>query len=244
MNDRPASPLPEDNRAALRRVIRASRKAALATLMAEGGAPYASLVTVAVDHDLSPILLMSTLADHTRNLEADPRASLLFDGSDGHANPQTGPRVTVVGRAFRNPDPRLAARFLARHPAARLYAGFADFTFWKLAIDSVHFVGGFARAVWFQGTLGLPAGAADAVTAAEPSVIEHMNADHADAIDRMATHWCGVTGSGWRLTGVDPDGCDLARGEEEFARLPFESVAADANGVRKRLIALSRVASG
>lgn len=220
--------------------MRACRKASLATLM--DGGPYASLVTVALDHDLSPLLLLSGLADHTRNLDADPRASLLFDGTDGHPNPQTGPRVTIVGTMARDPDPRLVQRFLARHPAARLYAGFGDFAVWRLAVERAHFVGGFARAVWFDFPLGLPAGAAAAVAAAEPSVIEHMNADHADAVDRMAARWCGGAGTGWRLTGVDPDGCDLARGDDEFARLPFDAVATSAEDVRDRLIALSRVA--
>ncbi|TAN67708.1 MAG: pyridoxamine 5'-phosphate oxidase family protein, partial [Magnetospirillum sp.] len=95
MNDQAApdesgTGLPANNRLALRRVARGQRKAALATSL--DGRPYVSLVTVAFDHDLSPVLLLSRLADHTRNLLADPRAALLLDGTQGHANPQTGPR--------------------------------------------------------------------------------------------------------------------------------------------------------
>src|SRR5207245_5935335 len=99
-----------------RRLIRATDKASLATLL--DGAPYASLVLVAVDHDASPILLLSALAEHTRNLAADNRVALLFDGSAGLDEPLSGPRVTVLGRAEATDQPRLTQRFLARHPSA------------------------------------------------------------------------------------------------------------------------------
>ena len=210
--------LPADNRRALRGIIRACRKAALATLMPNcGGAPYASLVSVMVDHDLAPVLLLSGIADHSRNIAADPRISLLFDGSDGHPNPQTGPRVTLMGIAEPCQDPRLHHRFLARHPAAAQYAGFGDFSFWRIKPERVHFVGGFGRAVWFDTPFGL-----DSVTAlaeAETSILDHMNTDHSQAVDLLAG---GATGcSGWRMIGIDPDGCDFALGDETFSRLAF-----------------------
>ncbi len=214
--------LPADNRLALRRVIRACRKATLATLLADpAGAPYASLVTVAVDHDLAPILLLSGLADHTRNLAADPRVSLLFDGTAGHANPQTGPRATLMGVAERSTDPRLRARFLAHHPAAAQYAGFGDFGVYRVRPDRAHFVGGFARAVWFEAPFGLDGAAAAALAEAEGGILAHMNADHADALGRMAGKLGGEAEPGWRMIGIDPDGCDLARGDVVL-RQPFE----------------------
>lgn len=155
------NPLPENNRLALRQVARGCRKAGLATLL--DGAPYASLATTVLDHDLAPILLLSSLADHTRNLMADSRVSLLLDGTDGHPNPQTGPRVSLTGRAERRDgDGRLKARFLAAHPGAALYAGFADFAIWRVIPERAHFVGGFGRAVWFDAPFGLD----PAVTAA------------------------------------------------------------------------------
>ena len=162
--------LPDDNKHALRQVVRSCVKATLCTLLAEDGAPYGSLVTLALDHDLSPILLLSGLSDHTRNLAADPRVSLLFDGTEGHPNPQTGPRVTVMGRAERSDDPRLRARFLARHPAAALYAGFADFGIWRVEALRVHFVGGFGRAVWFSTPFGLNLDLAAALADGEAEV--------------------------------------------------------------------------
>lgn len=228
--------LPSDNRLALRRVARACRKAALATLL--DGGPYASLVTVALDHDLSPILLLSGLSDHTRNLRADGRASLLLDGTEGHANPQTGPRVTLVGRMEPAEDPRLGRRFVDRHPGAAQYAGFGDFGFWRMAVERAHFVGGFARAVWFPYPFGLAAAAVAAVAEAEPAILAHMNEDHADALDRMATNLLGLGGDGWRMVSVDPDGCDLMRGEAA-GRLAFERPVDGPDGVRSALVDLA-----
>lgn len=216
--------LPTDNRLALRRVARACRKASLATLM--DGAPYASLVTVAFDHDLSPILLLSGLADHTRNLAADPRASLLLDGTDGHPNPQTGPRVTLTGRAEKVDDACLRARFLARHPGAALYAGFGDFAIWRLAAARAHFVGGFGRAVWFDAPFGLKPAALAELRAAEAGLVDEAN--------RQLTAPRARLGEGWRVTAVDADGADLSNGAD-FRRLAFPLAVESAAGLRAAL---------
>lgn len=175
--------LPQDNKLALRRVVRACRKAVLSTLLAEGGAPYGSLVTVALDHDLSPILLLSAMSDHSRNIAADVRVSLLFDGTDGHPNPQTGPRVTLMGRVEKTTDPRLRARFLARHPGAALYADFADFSFWRVVPERAHFVGGFGRAVWLPAPFGIdPAVSAAFAAATEPAGVAGWDLDGVDVM--------------------------------------------------------------
>src|SRR3954452_24458191 len=124
-----------------RRVIRAAGRATLATGQRDGGGwPYPSLVLTALDHDASPLLLISDLADHTANIKADPRAGLLFDGTGGLAEPLTGPRVSVLGRMEVTDDPRHRARFLARHESASLYAGFADFTVWHMVVERAHLV--------------------------------------------------------------------------------------------------------
>lgn len=227
-----------NNRLALRRVARACRKAALATLMADGS-PHASLVTVAPDHDLAPILLLSELADHTRNLAADARVSLLFDGTEDLPNPQTGPRVTVTGRARPSDDKRLAARFLARHPGAALYAGFGDFAFWRVAPQRAQFVGGFGRAVWFDAPFGIVADKAAAMAAAEADILAHMNADHAEAVTLYATRLAGGTGDGWILSGVDTDGIDLACGEK-FLRLCFPNPVDSPDAARDALVELAK----
>src|SRR5215510_8374807 len=109
----------------VRNLLRGLDRASLAcALPGEDGAswPYASLVLVAVDHDLAPILLLSNLAEHTKAIAADGRVSLLFDGTAGLAQPLTGPRITLQGTAAPTDDQRLRARFLARHPGAAMYA--------------------------------------------------------------------------------------------------------------------------
>jgi len=228
--------MPTDNRHALRRVARGRRKAALATCLA--GAPYASLVTVALDHDLTPLLLLSGLADHTRNLAADARVSLLFDGTDGLPNPQTGPRVSLGGIAEPTGDDRLLRRFLALHPAAALYAGFADFGLWRVRPEKAHFVGGFARAVWFDAPFGLDPAVTRAMTEAEPGILAHMNDDHADAVAVLAGG-----GAGWRMVGIDVDGCDFAR-DDAVGRLAFDQPLAGPEDARTVLAALARHARG
>jgi putative heme iron utilization protein len=223
----PAEESPAGHRALLRATVRAGRKAVLATSL--DGHPYGSLVTIAFDHDLSPILLLSQLADHTRNLAVDDRASVLLDGTLGHANPQTGPRVTLMGRLAKDDTPRLRARFLAVHPLAALYAGFGDFAIWRMTVERAHFVGGFARAQWFDMPLVREA---DAVAAAEADILAEINAD-AESLAQLGGE------AGWTVVAVDPDGCDLARGDA-VRRVAFGR-AADSAGAA---LALLRSANG
>lgn len=200
------------NEQTARRLIRAASRAALATLFAgKEEAPYVSLVTVATEHDGSPILLLSTLADHTRNIAADPRVSLLFEDIPQQANPQQTPRVTLMGRAVRASDPAYRTRFLARHPEAALYADFADFGFFRVEIERAHFVGGFARAVWLNPVL---APSTDAMAKAEADLLQHLNTDHADTLALCALRAAlpkSAEDAGWRAAALDVDGIDLYR---------------------------------
>jgi hypothetical protein len=236
----------------VRRLLRRARSGMLATALAGDdpssgsswtGHPYASLVTVAWDIDASPIFLFSALSDHTRNLARDPRAAVLIEEASRRANPQTGPRVTLLGRiapcAGGEDESRARRRFLARHPAAARYAGFGDFRFFRMAVDSAHYVGGFARAMWIEGPrFALPPGAIAAISACEEGVLAHMNADHSDAVDRYARRLLGRQGRGWTLSGLDPDGVDLRRGAQ-FARLDFAEPAASPGEVRAALVAFA-----
>lgn len=223
-----------------RSLMRGAVKATLATALPnQEGWPYASLVTVAHSHDLSPVLLLSTLSDHTRALAEDPRLSLLYEATEGFSNPQQGPRVTVLGRAEKTEDPVLKARFIARHPRAAMYAGFGDFAFYRVDIDRVHYVGGFAAAHWIPARrLGIPSDACAASFAdAENGINEHMNADHADAVALYATKLLGRRGKHWRMTGIDPDGIDLCL-KESRARLDFDRQLQDAGESRRMLVDL------
>ena len=225
-----------------RLLIRRARSATLSTALKYGdGWPYGSLVTVAFDYDLSPILLFSTLADHTRNLADDKRASLLFEETSRLKNPQTGPRGSVTGRIRKTTDENHRRRFLALHPEAGLYEGFGDFAFFRMKIERIHFVGGFAKAVWFKAPDILSdAKVAAAVAKAEKGVLAHMNEDHADAIDHYANALLGRAGSGWRMTGIDPDGFDLRLGGRT-ARLEFDRPLGNRKAIREELVRLARL---
>lgn len=222
---------PPDAQGAARQLMRGSRAASLSTVFSGGagtgfqGAPYGSLVTVAFDFDGSPILLFSDLSDHSRNLAADDRASLLFEQASRLANPQTGPRLTVMGRiekASGKDRPRLRQRFLASHPEAALYADFGDFHFYQMTLDRGHWVGGFARALWFKADKLLASKtAAQAMAGAAESVINHMNNDHRDALALYANKLLKKRGKSWQMIGIDPWGCDLRCGKTH-KRLGFD----------------------
>src|SRR5437899_3159964 len=139
-----------DRGATARHLIRCRDHAALASSLA--GRPYVSLVATACESDASPLLLLSDLAEHTKNLLADPHLALLFEDTGGLADPLAGPRLTLLGRAERCDDPLAAARFAARHPASDGYAGFADFHLYRVAIERGHLVAGFGRIAWIEAS--------------------------------------------------------------------------------------------
>ena len=201
-----------------RLLARGCSRAVLATSL--NGAPYASLVLFAVDLDASPLLLLSDLAQHSRNIAFDPRVSLLLDATQGHLDPLTGPRLTLLGRALANDDPRCLGRFVSHHPSSADYAGFRDFHLYQLIVERGHLVAGFGRIDWIDSHEYLFARDAGALAAAEPEILDHMNKDHADAIALYAHRLLGRTGADWRMTGIDPEGIDLRR-DGETARLDF-----------------------
>jgi putative heme iron utilization protein len=201
-----------------RLLARGRSRAALATSLQ--GAPYTSLVLFAVDLDASPLLLLSDLARHSRNIAFDPRVSLLLDATEGHPDPLTGPRLTLLGRALPTEDPRRAARFVAHHPTSEVYAGFRDFRLYRVTVERGHLVAGFGRIDWIDGADLLFAPDASGLAAAEPGILRHMNEDHRDAILHYARDLLGRSGGSWQMTGIDPEGIDL-RCHGETARLDF-----------------------
>ena len=144
------------------------------------GYPYGSFVTVAFD-DGNPVFLISGLAEHTKNLERDPRASLLVAES-GAADPLANGRVTMLGPCTRVEGDGGSARaaFLAAHPNPAYYADFRDFAFWKLRVDPVRYIGGYGRMSWISQA-DWQAAEPDPLGPSAAGTIAHMNADHADA---------------------------------------------------------------
>jgi heme oxygenase (biliverdin-IX-beta and delta-forming) len=223
--------------AAGRRLVRSRGHAALGTSLV--GRPYVSLVAAACDMDASPLLLLSDLAQHTKNLTGDPRVSLLFEDTAGQADPLAGPRLTLLGQAERCGEPRSIARFTVRHPSAASYAGFADFHLYRVAIERAHLVAGFGRIAWIEPAelrFGMDAAA---LAAAEPDLLDHMNRDHADAIELYARCLLGRPESGWQMTGIDPEGIDLRSGAAT-ARLDFDAPVLTPAAARRSLIALTQ----
>jgi heme oxygenase (biliverdin-IX-beta and delta-forming) len=219
-----------------RKLLRAARVATLAS--SAQGQPFASLVTPACAPDLSLLLLLSDLSEHTRHLRAEPRCSVLVAGEPESANPQTAPRVTITGLAERVVDPTLKSRYLAVHPYAVMYADFGDFGLWRIRPMGGLFVGGFARAARLRaGDLLADTAAVSAIAAAEPDIIEQFNAEYADALALVA----GRPGA-WRMVAVDVDGCDLAHGESVI-RIAWSAPIADASAARGELVRLARAAA-
>lgn len=235
-----------DPLAEAKRLLRATRAGTLATLNGSGD-PFASLVTVATAHDGAPLILVSQLSAHTRHLDKDGRCSLLL-AETGAGDPLAHPRLTITGTAAKVVEPNgrkaVRARFLARHPKAELYADFADFSFWRMAMEQIHLNGGFARAARFPaGRLLTPVVEAQALIASEEGAIAHMNADHADALDLYARALAGKPGGAWVATGLDPDGMDLACGDLT-ARVPFEAPVLNPQDLRTALVRMANAARG
>lgn len=225
-----------------RRLIRACDRAVLSTALPDGAWPYGSLVMTACDHAAKPLLLISDLAEHTANLARDNRASLLFDGTAGLDSPLTGARVTVLGTVSRTEDPGLIARYTARHPESEMFAGFADFNFYEMTVERAHIVAGFGVIHWIDAAdLLFDTDGFEELGAAENDIVTHMNEDHADAVALYATALLGLADGDWKMTGVDPEGCDLRHGGH-VARVDFDKPAKDAESARASLVRLVKTA--
>lgn len=209
-----------DPKTASKKLLREGRSGALATLMPGSGDPYCSLVNVATAADGAPLLLISRLAVHTRNILADPRISLMIDERK-EGDPLQGARVMLMGTAATTDDPAVRRRYLARQPEAEMFAGFADFAFYRMSLKAAHLVAGFGRIVDLTPADVLtPVDDAAELTDAEPEIIAHMNADHAETCRLYATRLLGAADGAWRCAGCDPEGLELQL-DRTALRLPF-----------------------
>lgn len=225
-----------------RLVLRTARIAALATLDPQSGFPLATLITVATDSDGSPVFLASQLSLHTRNMTADPRVSLLVSAL-GKGDPlAASARLSVVGRVEPCAAPEAKARFLARHPKAKLYAEFPDFALYRVAVLGLHPNGGFARAGAIEpGQVLLDLTGCAALVAGEPDTLAALNREQTEALARCATGLLGLPDGRWRATGLDPEGLDLVAGDEA-GRLLFPERLTDPAQVLGVVAALAEAA--
>jgi putative heme iron utilization protein len=230
-----------DPRIAAKKLMREARSGALATLMRGTGDPYCSLVNVATAFDGAPLLLISKLAIHTKNVIADSRVSLMLDERK-EGDPLEGARVMLMGRAVVTADENDRRRYLARQPEADMLAGFADFAFYRIEISAAHLVAGFGRIVDLkpQDILVDPAGAED-LLAAEQRASAHMNEDHADACRLYATKLYGAPDGDWRCAGFDPEGLELQNGRVAL-RVPFPQRVNGSGPLRAVLVEMTKQA--
>jgi len=224
-----------------RSLLRRSRQGALATLVPDRGDPYCSLVNVASNWNGSPILLISRLALHTRNILGDPRISLMLD-ERAEGDPLEGARIMLAGRAEEADGPILRRRYLNAHPAAEAFVNFKDFSFFWIKPAAVHLVAGFGRIVDLKPEQFLTdISDADALLEAEQGAIEHMNADHREAMNLYATRLLGAEQADWRCTGCDPDGMDMQAAGQTL-RLEFPRRIVNPAALRKILKELAEQA--
>lgn len=230
-----------DARSAAKKLLREGRSGALATLMNGSGDPYCSLVNVSTGPDGTPLLLISTLALHTKNILADGRVSLMLDErKDG--DPLEGARIMLMGKAAAADAAAVRAAYLRRHPEAKTFVDFPDFAFYRIDLERAHLVAGFGRIVDLNaGDILTDMTDAAPLIEAEGGAIDHMNADHADALRLYATRLLGAPDGDWRCVGLNPDGIELQR-ERMALWLPFPQRVISPGGLRAVLKQLAEQA--
>lgn len=230
-----------DPKKAAKKLLREGRSGALATLMAGSGDPYCSLVNVATAADGAPVLLISRLAVHTRNVLADHRVSLMLDERKP-GDPLQGARVMLMGTAAVTDEADVRRRYLDRQPEAEMFADFPDFAFYRVTLIAAHLVAGFGRIVDLDPSDVLTdLTDADALVAAEPDIVAHMNEDHAEAVRLYATMLLGAPDGAWRCVGCDPEGLELQL-DRTALRLPFDRAVRSPGVLRQVLKDLAQAA--
>ena len=220
-----------------RRFLRHRRHGVLCTLSSRfDGHPYGSMVPFVLDHAARPVILVSRLAEHTRNLESDPRVSLL--AHDEGPDVQAGARLTLVGDASPGKHMELA-RYLNYVEGAERLLELGDFSFWTIAPRALRFIGGFGDIRWVAGADYAPP--ANALADLEGGILSHMNQDHAEALRSYSRHYHQRDCATAAMIGIDCDGFDL-RVDAGIIRFDFEEPVVDAAGARAALAAMARKA--
>lgn len=218
--------------------LRSTHSAILSTNSVKmGGYPYGSVAPFVLDHDGQPLILISTIAEHTKNIIADCKTSLLvFSGAeDLHANA----RLTLMGNAEQTDknDPLLRARYLRYFPSAEQYFEAHDFYFYRIQIQQARYIAGFGRMSWIDGAE--LRSSRTPLIAQEAGIIEHMNTDHQDNMKAYCLHFYAVSTRTIEMLGIDCDGFDL-RTDEQILRFNFEHPISDAASARTALVAMAK----
>jgi putative heme iron utilization protein len=224
-----------------RKFLRKTRSAVLSTHSARvPGYPFGSIAPFVLDHDGNPLILISTIAEHTKNIAANPHVSLIaFDPSA--TDMQAGARLTMVGDAVVSDkqDEALRARYLRYLPQAAEYFDMHDFLFHRVEIKQARYIGGFGKIHWIPGDELRPQ--PNSLATQEGAILDHMNADHADSLRAYCRHWHDASPENVQMLGIDADGFDV-RADGRTLRFSFDAPVVDALSARAALVAMSRAA--
>lgn len=225
-----------------RRYLRHHRYGALSTISKKlDGYPFGSVAACVTDHAARPVILVSRLAEHTKNIEADSRVSLLV--RDAGADPQESARLTLVGnaRAAGGDRAALQARYLQYFPAAERLLALGDFSFFHIEPVALRYIGGFGAIHWISSSTFAPP--VNALAACEADIVAHMNADHAPALRDYCRHFKQRQPAAVGMIGIDCDGFDL-NADDEILRFDFAQLVIDAPAARAALKAMVAEARG
>ena len=228
-----------------RQFLRSTHSGILSTHSAKfEGYPFGSVAPFVLNHDCQPIILISNIAEHTKNIIANPKVSLVvFGGTD---DLQANARLTLLGDAIRidKEDAHLRARYLRYIPQAASYFDMHDFAFYRIQITQTRYIAGFGKMSWMTGIDMTPP--ANQLAEVETSIIEHMNADHSDSLIAYCEHFHGILPQSAEMLGIDCDGIDVKAVNENGGsltlRFNFEAPISDAASARAALVAMSKLA--
>lgn len=235
-----AEQIPEkSNGDAARCFVRSQHSGVLSTLSQRvEGYPFGSVAPFMLDHAGCPVILISTLAEHTKNIAADPRVSLIVQPYS--PDMQVAGRVTLLGRAQQLDDKSaLGPRYLRFHPQAESYFAMHDFSFYRIEPVRIRYIGGFGRIHWVEPAQYLLS--ESALSEQEADILAHMNSDHAENLCAYCRHVHGIETAQAKMIGIDPDGFDV-RAEERILRFDFAQPIRDAQQARQALVALAQAA--
>lgn len=222
-----------------RRFVRGQHSGVLSTISKRvEGFPFGSVAPFILDHAGCPVILISTLAEHTKNIDADSRVSLIVQPYS--PDMQVAGRVTILGKAERLADKsELGPRYLRFHPQAENYFAMHDFSFYRIEPVRIRYIGGFGKIHWVEPEhYLLPR---RPLAEQETGILEHMNSDHGENLRAYCRHVHGVETSKAEMVAIDPDGFDV-RVDQNLLRFDFDTPVSDAQGARQALVALAKAA--
>lgn len=233
------SEIEANNGTAARRFVRGQHSGVLSTISRRvEGFPFGSVAPFILDHAGCPVILISTLAEHTKNIDADSRVSLIVQPYS--PDMQVAGRVTLLGRAQRlNDKSEQGARYLRFHPQAESYFSMHDFSFYRIEPVRIRFIGGFGKIHWVEPEQYLTP--ESPLAKQESGIIEHMNREHSESLRAYCRHVHGVETAQADMIGIDPDGFDV-RGDAGELRFEFATPVSDAEQAREVLVQLARAA--